>query len=82
MLHLLRLLCLQALLQELGVTKEEVAGIGDTEGDLPLRESVGFFACPANATQVIQDVADYVSPHPTVAGVLDILAHPELGRPA
>jgi hydroxymethylpyrimidine pyrophosphatase-like HAD family hydrolase len=69
---------LGALLEELGVTREETAGIGDTEGDLPLRESVGFFACPANATQPVKDAADYVSPYPDIAGMLDILKRPEL----
>ena len=71
---------LDALLVELGVGRDDVAGIGDTEGDLPLREAVGFFACPANATEAIRDAADYVSPHSTLDGVLDILARPEMKR--
>lgn len=69
---------LTALLHELGVSHDEAAGIGDTEGDLPLRDAVGFFACPANARQAVKDAADYVSPHPTIQGVLDILTRPEL----
>lgn len=71
---------LQALCGELNVKKNEIAGIGDTEGDRPLRDTVGFFACPANAKQAIKDVADYVSPHPTIQGVLDILARPQFQR--
>jgi hypothetical protein len=71
---------LRALLAELGVRGDEVAGIGDTEGDLPLREAVGFFACPANARESIRAVSDYVAPHETLAGVLDILARPEMQR--
>ena len=71
---------LAALMDELNATRAEVTGIGDTEGDLPLREAVGFFACPANARPAIKAVADYVSPYPTVEGVLDILAQPELRR--
>jgi HAD superfamily hydrolase (TIGR01484 family) len=65
------------LLEELGAVKEEAVGIGDTEGDLPLRDAVGFFGCPANATPPLHAVADYVSPYSTVEGVLDILAHIE-----
>ncbi|GMW01249.1 MAG: hypothetical protein AMXMBFR84_23860 [Candidatus Hydrogenedentota bacterium] len=71
---------LRALIRELNVTRDEIAGIGDTEGDLPLRETVGFFACPANATQSIKEVADYVSPSPDIAGLLDILKRPEMQR--
>jgi hypothetical protein len=41
---------------------------------------VGFFACPANARPAIKDVADYVSPHPLLQGVLDILDRPEFQR--
>lgn len=67
---------LRALLKELRVTREQVAGIGDTEGDLPLREAVGAFACPANARDSIKAVADYVSPRPMLEGVLDILSRP------
>lgn len=71
---------LRQLLDELGVKRDQVAGIGDTEGDLPLREAVGFFACPANSTAVIRQAADYVSPYPTTRGILDILRHPRLQR--
>ncbi len=71
---------LRALLEELGVSRDDVAGVGDTVGDLPLREAVGFFACPANAHAEIKAVADYVSPEPTIAGLLDILALPQMQR--
>jgi HAD superfamily hydrolase (TIGR01484 family) len=71
---------LHFLLKQLGVTGAACAGIGDTEGDLPLREAVGFFACPSNAKPALQEVADYVSPYPDIAGMLDILRRPELQR--
>jgi hydroxymethylpyrimidine pyrophosphatase-like HAD family hydrolase len=71
---------LRLLLKELGVTKEQSAGIGDTEGDLPLRDAVGFFAAPANAQEVIKRVADYVSPYPMLRGVLDILGQAAMRR--
>ena len=69
---------LEKLLGELGVNKEELAGIGDTEGDLPIRDKVGFFSCPANAREGIKAVADYVSPYPLLRGTLDILQRPEV----
>jgi hypothetical protein len=68
------------LLEMLAVGRDQVAGIGDTEGDLPLRAAVSFFACPANARPAIKTVADYVSPHPLLEGVLDILSRPEFQR--
>lgn len=71
---------LAVLLEELGVDMRQVAGVGDTEGDLPLREAVGFFACPSNATPGIRAVADYISPQANLYGVLDILRRPELRR--
>lgn len=57
-----------------GLTKGRLAGIGDTMGDLAIRERVAFFACPANADERVKPHADYVSPHREVEGVLDILA--------
>ncbi|MBX3728039.1 MAG: HAD family phosphatase [Candidatus Sumerlaeia bacterium] len=71
---------LEWLLEREGLGAEEVVGIGDTEGDLPLRRRVGFFACPANARPSIRAVADYISPAPVADGVLDILSRPECQR--
>ena len=64
---------LRRLAAELKVSRDEIAAIGDTEGDLPLREAAGFFACPSNATPGTAQVADYVSPKPDAAGLMDIL---------
>ena len=68
------------LMQTLGLKRQEVAGIGDTEGDLPLQREVGFFACPNNSTPEVKEVANYISPHPTIEGLLDILQRPEMKR--
>jgi len=62
------------LMKMCGLRKERVAGIGDTMGDMAIREHVGHFACPANAEEGLKQAADYVSPHTEVDGVLDILA--------
>jgi hydroxymethylpyrimidine pyrophosphatase-like HAD family hydrolase len=56
-----------------GICRESSIGIGDTAGDIPIRNSVGFFACPSNATPEIKKLADYISPYETIHGVLDIL---------
>ncbi|OQC06144.1 MAG: Stress response protein YhaX [Candidatus Hydrogenedentes bacterium ADurb.Bin101] len=69
-----------SLIEQLGLNRESVAGIGDTLGDMSIREAVGFFACPANAVPGLKAVADYVSPFPDVQGMLDIFERPELQR--
>ena len=69
---------LRVLIEELGVTRDEVAGVGDSVGDLPLRHAVGFFACPINAGPQVKAAADYVSPYENIDGMLDILTRPEL----
>lgn len=56
-----------------GLTRDRLAGIGDTPTDHAIRERVAFFACPANAAPDLKARADYVSPHHEIAGVLDIL---------
>jgi HAD superfamily hydrolase (TIGR01484 family) len=64
---------LRRLLADLGIRRDEVASIGDTAGDLPLREESAFFGSPANATEEAKAHADYVSEHRDVHGLLDII---------
>lgn len=71
---------IRSLMDQLGLSKNNVAGIGDTMGDISIRDAVSFFACPANAVPEIKAVADYVSPFPDIYGVLDILERKELQR--
>ena len=61
------------LVSKLGLTHAEVAGIGDSKGDLPFLPRCGWSACPANAVEEIRDVATYVSPYEAERGVLDIM---------
>ncbi len=71
---------IKRLLDDLGLQRDEAAGIGDTMGDISIRDAVAFFACPANAVPGIKAVADYVSPYADIRGMLDILERPELRR--
>ncbi len=71
---------LRELMEILGTDAKRLVGIGDTEGDLPLREVVGYFACPANAQESIKQIADYVSPYSLVEGVIDILNQPACSK--
>lgn len=64
-----------------GLRRERLAGIGDTMGDMPIRERVAWFACPANADERLKAVADYTSPYPEAEGVLDIVDRLSEPRP-
>lgn len=56
-----------------GLTRDRLAGIGDTMGDLAIREHVAYFGCPANADENLKAHADLVSDNPEIRGVLGIL---------
>lgn len=63
-----------------GIARERTAGIGDTLGDLAIREHAAWFGCPANAVPALKAAADYVSPYHEIDGVLDILHQLTLQR--
>jgi len=56
-----------------GLASANLVGIGDTMSDLPIRERVAWFACPANATDEIKAHADFVAKASEAAGVVEIL---------
>lgn len=64
---------LDRLMRQAGLRKERLAGIGDTLGDVPIRERVAWFGCPANADERLKGRADRVSALSEVAGVMDLL---------
>lgn len=51
---------LEKWVKELGITKEEVAFIGDDVNDLEIMEAVGFTACPSDAVDKIKKTADII----------------------
>ena len=59
----------------LGLERQHVLCIGDSGNDLSMRRVAGWFACPANATDLCAQEADYRSPYPATKGVIDILDH-------
>jgi hydroxymethylpyrimidine pyrophosphatase-like HAD family hydrolase len=65
---------IRRLMAHAGLRRERLAGIGDTLGDLAIREHVAFFACPNNADARLKAVADYVASADEVHGVIEILA--------
>ncbi len=50
-----------------------VAGIGDSIGDVPFLRIVGFSAAPANASETVKSVVDYCSPWVDGRGVVDVI---------
>lgn len=64
---------LSAVCEELGLSRDEVAAIGDTEGDLPMREAACWFGAPANATEAVKARADAVASARELAGVRELL---------
>ena len=58
-----------------GLERSRLAGIGDTFGDMAIREHVAFFGCPHNADPRLKAVADYVARADEVQGVIEILGH-------
>jgi hydroxymethylpyrimidine pyrophosphatase-like HAD family hydrolase len=62
-----------------GLATPDLAGIGDTPSDKAIAQHVAFFAIPSNADEAIKPnnhpATRYVSPHPEIEGVLDILTH-------
>jgi len=55
------------------ISLEDMAGIGDTLGDLPFLEITGLSAAPSNCSPCILDKVHYVSGKSSAAGVLDII---------
>ncbi len=71
--HVSKATGVERLMSMMGYQKARLAGIGDTMGDMAIREHVAWFACPRNAAEGLKRVADFVSPHAEVEGVEDVL---------
>jgi 3-deoxy-D-manno-octulosonate 8-phosphate phosphatase (KDO 8-P phosphatase) len=61
---------LQEFLEQLGLSPEAVAFIGDDLTDLPVIRYVGFGAAVANAVDEVKKYADYVTERPGGAGAV------------
>ena len=71
--HISKGTAIDRLLTMLGLDRDRIAGIGDTQGDIFIAERVSYFAAPSNCDERIRRIANYVSPYPETAGILDIL---------
>lgn len=64
---------IEFLASKTGIAPEAMLGVGDSDVDLPFLSLVGRSAAPANACAAVKSTVDYVSPHRTSQGVMDIL---------
>ena len=55
-----KLSLLKSLAEEMGITREEIAYIGDDLNDLECMQYCGFSACPADAVSGVVSAVDYV----------------------
>ncbi len=55
----------------LDVFLEEIAFIGDTNGDIPALDIVGYAFAPANATPAVKEIAHITTSGPVIDGVLE-----------
>jgi HAD superfamily hydrolase (TIGR01484 family) len=66
---------IQYLARYTNYSPSEMLGVGDSDVDLPFLALIGYTAAPYNANPAVKQLVQYVSPHPTSAGVMDILEH-------
>jgi hydroxymethylpyrimidine pyrophosphatase-like HAD family hydrolase len=52
---------------------ENIAGVGDSDGDWTYMQRCGFTACPSNASRFLREHCDYVATKPETEGTLEIL---------
>lgn len=71
--HVSKGFAIDRLMRERGLVRQRVAGIGDTMGDLLIRERVAWFGCPANADDRLKPHADRVAAEPLARGVIELL---------
>jgi len=61
------------LARETGISLQEMAGVGDAQGDIPFMQLMGWAAAPANAHATVKQMAHYTSPYEDGQGIVDIL---------
>lgn len=70
---------LEALAQQLGLTLDQVAYIGDDIPDMPILQCVGLALCPADAVEWVKQVCHYSTNAPggmgAVREIIDLLLH-------
>ncbi len=71
--HISKATGIARLTTKMGYVHSRLGGIGDTMGDMAIREGVARFGVPANAQEGLKARADYVASKSEMEGVLEIL---------
>ena len=70
---------IQFLSQKTKINTKNILGIGDSRGDFPMLNLVGYVGCPTNASkeckELVRERNGYVSPYHNTFGVADIIDH-------
>jgi 3-deoxy-D-manno-octulosonate 8-phosphate phosphatase (KDO 8-P phosphatase) len=66
---------MKALISSLGLSKAQVAYMGDDLNDKAPMRLAGLCACPADADPDILELSDYIAPHPGGAGAVRDFIH-------
>lgn len=64
---------MQIVMEQLGITKEAVIGIGDSYNDFPLLMASGLKVAMGNAIEDLKAIADYVAPSVDDDGMVDVV---------
>lgn len=57
----------------LQIPLQQMVAIGDSEGDIPFMQLVGYPMCPANAVPVVKSLCHYVAEKHYTAGLIEII---------
>ena len=71
--HISKGSAIDLLIERFRLDPARLAGIGDTLGDLAIRERVAWFGCPANAASELKPHADMAATRALAEGVIDLL---------
>jgi hypothetical protein len=64
---------IEKLIEILDIEKENIIGVGDSDNDLPLFESVGYRVAMGNAVDRLKNAADYIAPSVDEEGLVDVI---------
>lgn len=64
---------IEILEKELGITRDQIIGVGDGYNDFPLLMASGLKVAMGNAIEDLKEIADYIAPHVDDDGVADVI---------
>ncbi len=62
--------CLKSLCNDLALTLDKVAYVGDDVSDMECMRSAGFAACPSDAAEIVKNVSLFICDHPGGSGAV------------